>query len=112
MSTESMPGDVTNLAATSANAAVEGLPDRAVRVASWIGWHLLELTGVTVPAMAAVTLTPWAWVACGLVTAGWTAHDLRAARRDAPDVPVTGVADSGGTDGDVTAADDRLREVS
>ena len=40
MSTDSMPGDVTNPATTSANASVEGLPDRAVRVASWVGWHL------------------------------------------------------------------------
>lgn len=102
MSTENMPGDVTVL----------GLPDRAVRVASWVGWHLPEITGVTVPAVAAVTLTPWAWVASGLVAVGWTAHDLRAARRDAPDVPVTGVADSGGAGGDVTAAGADLREVS
>jgi len=62
---------------------VPGLPDRATRVASWIGWHIGELTGVTVPAVVAVTATPWAWLVSGVVGAGWTVHEVRTAREQA-----------------------------
>jgi hypothetical protein len=59
------------------------VPDRATRVASWIGWHLFELTGVTVPAVMAVAVSPWAWLVSGAVGASWTVHDIRAARHQA-----------------------------
>lgn len=54
---------------------------RADRVVSWIGWHLVELTGVGVPAVLAVTTHPvWA-VPAGLVAAGWVVHEVRRTRR-------------------------------
>jgi hypothetical protein len=56
---------------------VPGVPDRATRVASWIGWHLFEIAGVTVPAVFAVSVTPWAWLVSGVVGAGWTVHEVR-----------------------------------
>ena len=58
-------------------------PGRATRVASWIGWHFLELSGVTVPAVLAVAVTPWAWVVSGVIGAGWTAHGIRTAKEQA-----------------------------
>ena len=63
--------------------SVPGLPDRATRVASWIGWHIGELTGVTVPGVVALTVSPWAWLASGVVGAGWTVHEIRTAREQA-----------------------------
>lgn len=56
---------------------------RTTRVASWIGWHFLELSGVTVPAVLAVSVTPWAWVVSGVVGAGWTVHGIRVAGEQA-----------------------------
>lgn len=53
------------------------VPDRATRVASWVGWHLFEITGVTVPAVVAVSTTPWWWLVSGVVSAGWTANEIR-----------------------------------
>lgn len=58
-------------------------PGRATRVASWIGWHFLELSGVTVPAVVAVSVTPWAWVVSGVVGAGWAVHGIRTMREQA-----------------------------
>lgn len=55
-------------------------PGRATRVASWIGWHLPELAGVTAPAVAAVAVSPWALLASGVVGAGWRVHTVRSAR--------------------------------
>lgn len=70
------------------------VPDRATRVASWVGWHLPELAGVTVPAVAAVAVSPWAWLVSGAVGAGWTVHTVRQARAQAAiqagrDLPAT-----------------------
>lgn len=50
-------------------------------VVQWIGWHLAELAGVTVPAVLAVTVDAW-WAALAvLVAAAWTAHELRLRQR-------------------------------
>lgn len=57
-----------------------GLSSRADRAVSWVGWHLVELTGVVGSAAVAVTVTPWAWIAAGVVTGGWAAHEVRVAR--------------------------------
>lgn len=83
-----------------AGSAVPGVPERATRVASWLGWHLFEITGVTVPAVVAVSGTPWWWLVSGVVGAGWTANEVRmrkqAAIRAGRDVPAT-VEPSAGT---------------
>ncbi|MGB3441962.1 MAG: hypothetical protein WBA97_24725 [Actinophytocola sp.] len=55
-------------------------PGRATRVASWIGWHLPELAGVTAPAVVAVAVSPWALLVSGVVGAGWRVHTVRSAR--------------------------------
>jgi hypothetical protein len=60
-----------------------GVPDRATRVVSWIGWHLFEIGGVTVPAVAAVVVSPWVWLVSGAVGAGWTVHAVRTGRAQA-----------------------------
>lgn len=60
-----------------------GAPDRATRVASWIGWHLFEITGMTAPAVFAVSGTPWWWLVSGVVGAGWTANEVRTRHRTA-----------------------------
>lgn len=62
---------------------VPGVPERATRVASWVGWHLFEITGMTVPAVVAVTVTPWWWLVSGVVGAGWTANEVRVMRKRA-----------------------------
>jgi uncharacterized membrane protein len=63
-------------------------------VASWVGWHRFEITGVTVPAVVAFTMSPWWWLVSGVVGAGWTANEVRAARKRAAiqagrDLPAT-----------------------
>jgi hypothetical protein len=58
------------------------VPDRATRAAAWVGWHLFEITGVTVPAVVAVSVTPWWWLVSGVVGAGWTANEVRVARKN------------------------------
>jgi hypothetical protein len=59
---------------------VAELLERAGRLVSWIGWHIGELIGVTVPAVVALTVTPWASLVSGVVGAGWAVHETRMAR--------------------------------
>jgi hypothetical protein len=53
------------------------VPERATRVASWVGWHLFEIAGVAVPAVLAVSVTAWWWLVSGVVGAGWVANEVR-----------------------------------
>lgn len=62
---------------TEPGSLVPGVPERATRVASWIGWHVFEIAGVTVPAVVAFTVSPWWWLVSGVVGAGWTANVVR-----------------------------------
>lgn len=62
---------------------VPGVPTRADRVVSWLGWHLPELAAVLVPAVLAVAVTPWLWLLTGAITAGWIAHEVLTAREQA-----------------------------
>ncbi|GAB3462496.1 hypothetical protein [Actinophytocola sediminis] len=59
------------------------VPDRATRVASWLGWHLPEITGVAVPAAVAVSVSPWLWLVSAAVGAGWSVQAVRTAREQA-----------------------------
>lgn len=80
----STTGQDTNVPAWRTDRSVPvPTPDRATRVASWIGWHLPELAGVTVPAAVAVAVSPWAWLVSGVVGAGWTVHTVRFTRAQA-----------------------------
>ncbi len=91
---------------------VPGVPDRATRVASWLGWHSPELLGVTVPVLA-TGVTPWAWLVSGVVGAGWTVRAVKTARdnaevragRDLPAITRNDDGDDSTTDdGDVTGS--------
>lgn len=78
---------------------VPGDPTRATCVAGWITWHIPELAGVLVPAGAAVAVSPWAWVASGVVAAGWAIRAVRraleqAAVRAGRDLPAATDAES------------------
>lgn len=72
---------------------VTGLLERAGQLVCWIGWHIGELIGVTVPIVVALTVTPWASLVSGVVGAGWAVHEIRMARavskpgHDLPAVP-------------------------
>jgi hypothetical protein len=86
------------------DASMPGLPDRAAQVATWFGWHLFEIGGVSVPAVAAVTVTPWAWLVSTVVGAGWTVHEVRTARAQAAiragrDLPAVATVPAGPVDG-------------
>jgi|SRR5699024_3163620 len=48
--------------------------DRAVR---WAGWHLPELSGVTLPLAGAWAFSPWCAVLSGLIGLGWVWHETR-----------------------------------
>jgi hypothetical protein len=50
-------------------------------VIRWIGWHLLELVGVGVPAALAVTVSVWWGLLSVLAGALWAVHEIRIARR-------------------------------
>jgi hypothetical protein len=50
-------------------------------VIRWIGWHLLELVGVGVPAALAFTVSLWWGLLSVLAGALWAVHETRIARR-------------------------------
>lgn len=60
---------------------VPGVGHDPSRVVQWIGWHLAELAGVTVPVVLAGTVDGWWAVLAVPPAAVWTAHELRLRRR-------------------------------
>ncbi|WP_157360698.1 hypothetical protein [Amycolatopsis thermoflava] len=58
-------------------------PTRTTRVVAWVGYHLLELSGVAVPTVLAVFVSPWFAVAAVLAAVLWAVHELRPAGGDA-----------------------------
>ncbi|HEX3778565.1 MAG TPA: hypothetical protein VHX38_02780 [Pseudonocardiaceae bacterium] len=50
-------------------------------VVEWVGYHLIELAGVTVPAVLGVTVSPVFTFVAILVAAWWALHEWRLARR-------------------------------
>lgn len=99
------------------NPDMPGLPPRSARAAAWVGWHVAELAGVMVPAVFAVSVTPWAWLVSGVVGVAWVAHEVQRVRHNAAvqegtDCPANGLAVAGGGErspGDAAAPE--VREV-
>jgi hypothetical protein len=67
---------------TQARSDTSICPATAGRVATWFGWHVFELAGVTVPAVLAATVNTWFAAVTALVAAGWTHHEVQVARRN------------------------------
>jgi hypothetical protein len=47
---------------------------------AWVGWHLGELTAVSVPLVLAATVSGWFALLALLIAAGWVAHEVAHAR--------------------------------
>jgi hypothetical protein len=54
---------------------------RPHRIASWIGWHTLELSTLTGSLTLAMWITGWFTIPAALITILWSAHEIRVARR-------------------------------
>jgi hypothetical protein len=54
---------------------------RTDQAVAWVGWHLAEIAGVTVPLVLALTVTAWLAVVSVLVAGAWAAHEIRLHRR-------------------------------
>lgn len=78
---------------------LDGDTTRTDRAVSWLGWHVMELTGITVPLLAAVAVNGWCAVVSVAVGAGWAGHKARQARRDRPR-HTPAAADASNTDRD------------
>jgi hypothetical protein len=53
---------------------------RANQALTWIGWHLMELAAITVPATLAVTVHPLWTVPAGVAAVAWAANEARVRR--------------------------------
>lgn len=89
-------------------------PRRAERAASWLGWHVPELSGIGLP-LAGMAVSPWTATVSALTGAVWAVAEWRQRRRqqanraDTPAVttgnddtdygPAEGAASEGGTHG-------------
>ncbi|MEU0464999.1 hypothetical protein ABZ215_13430 [Amycolatopsis sp. NPDC006131] len=58
-------------------------PTRTTRAVAWVGYHLLELSGVAVPTALAVFVSPWFALAAALAAVLWAVHELRPTGGDA-----------------------------
>lgn len=59
---------------------VAGGPTLTARSVSWLGYHLGEVVGVTVPSVLAVTVSPWWATVSGVVALLWAVHECRTHR--------------------------------
>jgi hypothetical protein len=57
---------------------------RAEQAADWIGWHLIELAAVGVPAVLAATVAVWLVSLSAVAALAWTAAEIRATRTTRP----------------------------
>lgn len=62
-------------------AAREEPPAPASKALAWVGWHLVEITGVTVPGALAASVSGWFGVLAAAAGAGWVAHEVRLSRK-------------------------------
>ncbi|GGM83250.1 hypothetical protein GCM10012275_62360 [Longimycelium tulufanense] len=83
-----------------ASPAVPGSGGAAAdRALAWVGWHAVELAGVTSPLVAAVVWNRWCAVLAVACGTGWVVHEIRGAQqrralrgalRTAPPPPLSG----------------------
>jgi hypothetical protein len=52
-------------------------PTRTVRTLTWVGVHLGELAGVTVPGALAFVWSPWWALGAGAVAVLWAVHEYQ-----------------------------------
>lgn len=83
----SMPHDPTGPATTNTTARPASATDVVIR---WVGWHLIELTGVGVPLVLAVTESVWCGLIGVLIGALWAVHEVRVSRRHRAALPAAG----------------------
>lgn len=68
------------------------------RVLTWVGWHLGELTAITVPVVLAVSVHPLWMVPAAAVATAWAANEVRLRHHRTPDDrQVNGKGDSAST---------------
>lgn len=70
------------------------------RAVTWLRWHMLELTMVTVPLAAAVTVHAWIAAVSGVAAVNWARHEIQLARQTRAGRPDNLVTSN--NDGDVT----------
>lgn len=58
-------------------------PTRTTTVVSWIGWHITEIGGITVPALMGATWWGGFYAVSAAVAAGWAANEARTRRGQA-----------------------------
>lgn len=103
---------------TEVDVAAEREPRRAERAASWLGWHVPELSGIGLP-LAGMAVSPWTATVSVLTGAVWAVGEWRQRRRtqhetrtdaltvtagdddgdDSEPGPVAGAGEQGGTHG-------------
>lgn len=57
--------------------------NRVRALAGWLAWHAVELAGVGVPGVLAVTASPWWAIPAGMAGVCWAGHEVHLARTHA-----------------------------
>lgn len=52
-------------------------PTRTARACAWLGFHIFELAGVTVPTLLAVLVSVWFAIPAVVVAVLWGVHEYR-----------------------------------